>query len=308
MDWKVKGYIQRALDMTPGGALVNDLLQRLNGGRQNLGDHINVKVRADWLIHMDHLNELGFTLPGKTMLEIGTGWLPVMPLCFALAGISRCITVDLRRHMSVQAVLLTLRHLEPHLADIAKVSNQPLEQVNQRWRTWLALNDGQAVLDAAGIVYKAPGDATATGLAAGSVDLVFSNSVLEHVPEPVLHAMMTETQRILSPDGLTMHNVNCGDHYAYFDRSITQINYLQFPDKAWRKWNTNLQYQNRLRAVDFLTSARKAGLEIVLDTHKAKPELLTRIKGMQIADEFSRYPVEELCCTSIDFAARKARP
>ena len=157
MDWKVKGYIQRALDMTPGGALVNDLLQRLNGGRQNLGGHINVKVRADWLIHMGHLNELGFTLPGKTMLEIGTGWLPVMPLCFALAGISRCITVDLRRHMSVQAVLLTLRHLEPHLADIANVSNQPLEQVNQRWRTWLALNDGQAVLDAAGIVYKALG-------------------------------------------------------------------------------------------------------------------------------------------------------
>lgn len=307
MDWRVKGYIQRVLDVAPGGVAVNDLLQRLNGGRKNVGGHIGVKFRADWLVHMDHLNQLGFTLSGKTMMEIGTGWLPVMPLCFALAGMSRCYTVDLRRHLGMPAVMLTLQHLEPHLADIARVSAQTEAQVRERWSRWMALGEGGAVLKAAGIVYKAPGDATATGLPDGSVDLVFSNSVLEHVPPVVLDAMMTETHRILSAEGLAIHNVNCGDHYAYFDRSITQIHYLRYSDKDWRKWNTDLQYQNRLRAVDFLASARKAGLEIVLDTHKPRKELLARIQEMPIAEEFRRYPVEELCCTSIDFAARKAR-
>ena len=80
MDWRIKAYIQRALDATPGGVAVNDMLQRLNGGRSDIGGHIAGKVRGDWLVHMSHLNQLGFSCQGKRMVEIGTGWLPVMPL------------------------------------------------------------------------------------------------------------------------------------------------------------------------------------------------------------------------------------
>ncbi len=307
MDWRIKGVVQNVLTKVPGGMAANDWLQRLTGGRRHVAGHIDDKVRADWFVHMAHLNQLGFDMRGRQMLEIGTGWLPVMPLCFALAGMARCITVDLRRHLNPAAVPMTLQHLEPYLGDIAQLSQQEVGQVTTRWRNWLALNDGEAILKAAGIDYRAPADATDTGLPNSSVDLVFSNSVLEHVPPFVLDAMMTETQRILSSDGLALHNVNCGDHYAYFDRNITPIHYLRYSERAWSKWNTDLQYQNRLRAVDFLASARKAGLEIILDTHKARADLMSKIDSLPIASEFDRYSKEELCCTSIDFAARKKR-
>lgn len=305
MDWRIKAVIQGMLSLTPGGTAANDWLQRQTGGRKNIDGHIRAKVRNDWLVHMRHLDQLGIDLRGQHMVEVGTGWLPVMPLCFALAGVGRCYTMDLRRHLSPQAVLLTVQYLAPYLAEIAQASGQDEQAVRARWQAWSRLSDGEAVLKDAGVSYMAPADATACGLDAGSVDMVFSNSVLEHVPASVLDALMVETHRILKPGGLALHSVNCGDHYAYFDRQITPIHYLRFSERAWRKWNNDLQYQNRLRPVDFVESARKAGLDVILDTHKPRPELLAKLPSMPIDEAFRRYPAEQLCCTSIDFAARR---
>lgn len=303
--WKLKGVLQGAMARTPGGTRLNDLLQRMAGGRRQLDAHIDSKFRDDWLVHIRHLRQLGFPLESCTMLEIGSGWLPVMPLCFHLAGVGRCLTYDLHRHLGLDAVRLALGHLERHLQAIAEATERPVDLVRGRYERLIRL-DGAALLAAAGIEYHAPADATRTGLPAASVDLVFSNSVLEHVPPSVLQAMMQESARILTPGGLALHNVNCGDHYAYFDRTITQINYLRFSSAQWAAWNNDILYQNRLRAVDFLDAARACGLEIVLDTHKPRPALLQLIRdGFPVAPEFGRYPAQELACTSIDFAARK---
>ena len=73
------------------------------------------------------------------------------------------------------------------------------------------------IMQMARIEYRAPADATITGLADRSVALVFSNSVLEHVTHAVLGPMMREARRLLEHDGMLLHSVNCGDHYAYFD-------------------------------------------------------------------------------------------
>lgn len=166
--------------------------------------------------------------------------------------------------------------------------------------------DAAAMLERAGISYHAPGDATQTGLPDRSVDLVFSNSVLEHVPVSVLQAMMQEAQRILRPGGLALHNVNCGDHYAYFDRSITPIHYLRYTEAQWRWWNNNILYQNRLRAIDFIQASERAGLRVVLDTHHGRADLLQRLPQLPIATQFQHYAADELCCTSLDFAATPA--
>jgi len=123
--------------------------------------------------------------------------------------------------------------------------------------------------------------------------------------EIVTQFVLGETARVLEPGGLALHCVNCGDHYAYFDRSITAIHYLRYPETEWRKWNNDLLYQNRLRPEDFLASARRAGLEIALDLHRPRPELLARLPELPIAAEFLRYPAEQLCSTSVDFAARR---
>ncbi len=303
MDWRVKAIVQGVLSRAPGGMWVNSGLQALAGGRRDLAQHVDDKVVDDWLVHARHLRELNFELPGRTMLEVGTGWLPVMPLCFALAGVARCITIDLNRHLQLRHVPAVLARLGAHLDAMAQACGQSAAPLRERWQAWANIKDGAALLRAAGIEYQAPGDATASGLGAASVDLVFSNSVLEHVPAAVLAALMVETVRLLRPGGLALHNVNCGDHYAYFDRSITAVDYLRFSEREWRRWNNDLLYQNRLRAIDFTQAAQAAGLHIVMDHHRARADLLARLSEITVAEPFRHLPNEELCCTSIDFAA-----
>ncbi|MBI5070628.1 MAG: class I SAM-dependent methyltransferase [Deltaproteobacteria bacterium] len=307
MDWRLKGVAQGILSRVPGGVRVNDLLQRTLGERGNPTAHVDSKFREDWLVHVANLASLGFPLTNRHVLEVGTGWLPVMPLAFALAGVDRCTTVDLSRHLRPRGVTLALAHLERHLEEIARVSGRDRREVADRWQAWRREPDGEAVLRAARVDYRAPADATATGLPSASVDLVFSNSVLEHMPAAAIDALMRESARVLTADGLALHSVNCGDHYAYFDRSITPIHYLRFGERAWARWNNDLLYQNRLRPEDFLASARRAGLEILLDTHRPRPDLLARLPELPIAPEFRHYPPDQLCATSVDFAARRSR-
>jgi SAM-dependent methyltransferase len=302
VNWRVKAVVQGALARTPGGAKVNGMLQRTLGARRDLGKYVHTKVVEDWLVHMAHLRELGVRLGGRTLVEIGTGWLPVLPLCFSLAGLGRCRTLDLNRHLSPGVLPRTVLELRRHLPAIAQAAGEPGELVRRRYDRLVALPDGEELLRAAGVEYVAPGDATRTGLPDASVDLVLSNSVLEHVPTDALHGIMVETRRILKGDGVALHSVNCEDHYAHFDRSVSPIHYLRFSRSRWRLWNNAILYQNRLRPRDFLAAAQRAGLRVVLDRHRARPELLARLAELPIDESFRDYPPEELCCTSIDFA------
>ncbi len=136
------------------------------------------------------------------------------------------------------------------------------------------------------------------------MDVVFSNSVLEHVPTDAILRIMRETRRILRKGGLAIHSANCGDHYAYFDRSITPANYLTYPERQWSKWNNRLLYQNRLRPSDFIDLAEQSGLRIVLHKSKPNPQVLSVLPTLAIAPEFLRYPPEQLASTSIDFVAQ----
>jgi Methyltransferase domain len=308
MDWRVKGVLQGLLSKLPAGEVLNDGLQLLAGGRADQGRHIDMKFEGDWLVLMRVLSELKFDLHGQTVMEVGTGWLPVLPLCFALGGARRVHTFDLNRHLKRSAVPGVLRRLGSHLGALAQASGQSEADVRERHALLSAAGEGRdggtRILELAGIDYRAPADATRTGLADQSVSLVYSNSVLEHVGSTVLGPMMSETKRLLTPHGLALHSVNCGDHYAYFDRSITPLNYLRFTHSQWQRWNNKMLYQNRLRPSDFTAAAKSQGLSVVHQIQTERRELLARIPQDQIAPEFRHYDAQDLCSTSVTFAAR----
>jgi SAM-dependent methyltransferase len=304
MDWRIKGVIQKTLSVMPGGVTVNDWLQRTLGGLRNFPDTVASKIE-DWSLHMGHLRALEIALASKRVFEIGTGWLPVFPMCYALAGTGSCITVDLHRHMNQRLTLRLIRVLGQHLDQIATAVNAPIAEVRDRHAELSRASSVPDLLRRARVEYLAPGDATQTKLPDDSVDIVFSNSVLEHVTHDVLRAMMRESRRILQPGGLVMHSINCGDHYAYFDKRINFMNYLQFSEDAWQFWNNDLQYQNRLRPRHFIEATEDVGLIMRICKHKARPDLLAALPGMHIAPEFAGYPPEQLACKSIDIVAAK---
>jgi hypothetical protein len=305
MHWRIKGIVQKALSVTPGGNTVNDLLQVTLGDLRNFEANVDIKVRADWCVLASHMAELKRPLQNLDYLEVGTGWYPTLPICYFLAGARSCRTFDIGRHLRQRWTFRMLRRLKAHLPAIAESALLPPPQVDRAYEALESAASLDALLDRARISYHAPANAANTGLPDASVDVVFSNSVLEHVSPEVIAAVMKESRRVLRPDGLAVHSANCGDHYAYFDRRITAMNYLTYPERKWRFWDSSLLYQNRLRPQDFLAIAEHAGLNIVLAKSRARPELLDALRGMNVAPEFSQYPPEQLASTSIDFVCER---
>lgn len=72
--------------------------------------------------------------------------------------------------------------------------------------------------------------ATDTGLPDASVDMIFTNSVLEHLPD--LDAAMAEFARITKPGGYSMHGVDTRDHRWYGDPSLDSLEFLTNPSHA----------------------------------------------------------------------------
>lgn len=304
MNWWVKGLTQKVLSVLPGGVRVNDLLQRRYGGLRDFRRHVAGKV-DDWAILASHMKELGIALAGLRYMEIGTGWLPTLPICYALSGAREVVSFDLTRHLDARLTFAMVTLLESQLSTIAEAGGRPLVEVEAAYAELRGASTVGDLLRRAQIDYRAPANAAASRLPDGGVDVVFSNSVLEHVPPANIARMMRESRRVLRAGGLAIHSANCGDHYAYFDRNITAINYLTYPGRVWAFWDNWLLYQNRLRPVDFTRIAEEAGLEVVLQKTRPREDLLAALPRLRIAPEFRQYPPEELCCTSIDFVACK---
>lgn len=303
MNWRIKGVIQGLLSSIPAGQRLNDYFQVTLGGRRDLGSHARAKFEKDWLVTRALLAEMDVTVRGARLMEIGTGWLPVFPVCFSIAGAASCMTFDLSKHLKFDVLPALLREIDHYAGAVAAASSESESDVRARLALLLAGRTGPEILALAGITYIAPADAANTGLPDASVDIAFSNSVLEHVTAVDLDRLLREMHRVVRPGGVILHGVNCGDHYAYFDRSISQLNYLKFSSAEWRKWNNDLQYQNRLRPGDFIEASSRAGFRLVLRRSRPRPDLLTSLPEREISAEFRHYSRDDLCTTSLDFAA-----
>jgi hypothetical protein len=305
MNWRIKGVAQKLLSTLPGGVSLNDVLQRRAGGLRHFPREVASRVLDDWVVIASYMKELGVGLAGLSYVEIGTGWIPTLPVCYALAGARSVSTFDLTRHLNHRLTHRLLDELEPLLPSISEACGQSLSVAEKTLAELRASTTTEELFRRACIDYRAPANAAHTDLSDESVDVVFSNNVLEHVRRSDIVGIMHESHRILRKGGLAIHCVNPGDHYAYFDRSITRINYLAYTDRQWSFWNNRLLYQNRLRPVDFIRMTELAGFDIVLQRNEPEADLLSKLPLMKTASEFNCYAPEELCCTSIGFVARK---
>lgn len=153
----------------------------------------------------------------------------------------------------------------------------------------------------------------------GTVDFIYSNSVLEHVMDPpgVYEAMA----RYLRPGGLGYHSIDLRDHLHYFD----PLRFLTMTREEYAEINT----ENRLRASDHLRLAGEAGLEVEIlrlrvltleggvRSRDSEPpsrvveswgDIVPALDGATLASldsEFSSYSPSDLSVIGIDVSIRK---
>ena len=264
MNWKLKSTIQRACAKLPAGSeRIYYFLQRKFGAMRRPPDPLLNFLDLSRIL--SELRTAGFDLHDKRVMEVGTGRRLDMAIAFFLCGPGSVVTYDLHRYLKEELVLGSIRAMIADRVKIAEwfASLTSLGDLEGRIRSLEQASTLEQVCAAAGIEYHAPADAASNGLPDGSIDLQFSYTVLEHILEPVLKAILKEARRILKPDGLACHHIDLSDYFAPDDSSISRVNFLQFEEKDWQKYNDNqFAYQKRMRVPEYEQLYSRAGHDV----------------------------------------------
>jgi SAM-dependent methyltransferase len=283
----MKAAAQRVLSHVPMGRRVNGLW-----GKRALLTVLDSNVTGAGLTAISKLRQHGFDLRGTTALEIGTGWKPVVPYLFRIAGCRRVILSDVDRYLTPQFLRTTAEQLRGVTAQIAECLHTDASTVQDS----LPRDTGQdfsTLLHESGFDYRAPYDLRYTDVPDHSLDVVFSITVLEHIREPVLSAILREMHRLLKPSGVMVHLIDHSDHWHYFDRRLSRINFLKFGPGWWRVINSPIAYQNRLRSAECLRLIREARFRILEAEPLMDSELLTTAPS-SLHHRFQSYAPEDL--------------
>lgn len=278
MDWRIKAGLQTAFSLLPWGEKLNYFAQRLNG---------SYSIAAQMAAFTDHrwrIQQLAkrFPIAGKTVMEIGTGWNGIGILTFALEGAAEIHSFDHVAHLRFDV-------MKQILALVAQRDPVP--------PAMLAARNLADLLKAANAHYHAPADAAETGLPAKSIDLIYSSSVLEHIPGADLERITAESARILR--GRAHHHIALHDHLAGVDSRVTGVSFLAHPAWKWRLINNRISYHNRLRSKHFVELFHRHGGRIVHREERIPPGDLAAVKRMHVRIH-ADLPAEELAKSHLD--------
>ncbi len=307
MDWRYKAIVMELCARLPFvGTNLYRYSQKLFGRLKAdplLGISAQKKMADRILAQNNHI-------VGKTLLEIGTGHAPIVPIVFFLSGAESIITIDLNRRLDIDITRTSLKWmlenrnmLAEMYAEIVKPSlwNERFHIIEQFW------SDPDLFLSKANIQYLAPANAAKTKLSEKSIDYIFSISVLEHIPEEIICKIGIESKRILRDDGLIIHLIDLSDHFQHQDHSITKINFLRFSKKEWMQIaNNEFAYCNRMRKSDYLAMFEKLRLDAVKIESELDNESIEALrKSFPLHKEFTHYDSEDLCTSLLYITLKK---
>jgi hypothetical protein len=217
----------------------------------------------------------GLSLQDATVVEIGTGWLPIVPLIMLMAGAARVITVDQVRLMDSNTLLQAKEFIRLNLDAMLERKGFPNDLFDVA-----RLKNAEQFID-----YRAPFNFNV--LPSDSADVIVSRTVLEHISEPGLETIFANSRRILRKGGLMCHLIDMSDHFEHTDKSISRLNFMRFEQPAWDRLTRDPQfYQNRLRRFEFIDMIRHSGFEILSCTGEPNQKALEDLKTTPV---FSRY-------------------
>lgn len=263
-DWRLKTAVHGVISVLPRSQDLNYLLQRRVTGSVELTP---VKTAARLAVVTQryvgaYQAHCGTTLDGAHVVELGTGWHPIVPIALFLHGADRVTTFDIDPLLRDREVDATITAVLAAVADDGGTTPRPDRL--ERLREVAERSLGVAALRELGIT-AVVADARQSGLDDQSVDLVVSNNVMEHVGRALIGGLYDEFARITRTGGLLSQRIDMRDHFARVDRSIGPYNYLRYSERQWRWLGSRLEHQNRLRYPEHLRLLANHGWTLVAD-------------------------------------------
>ena len=310
MNWKLKAAAQKICAALPSHReTVYYALQCTFGNIQSKPDPVWMLSECARLVSL--LNEAGVSAEGARVLEVGTGRRLDMPIGFYLAGASSIVTFDLHRYLKSALVMRALEAVREQRASVRGYF-APLTDgagLDRRLDALSSVSKFSDLLKLANIEYRAPGDASATGLPDGSIDIHTSYTVFEHIPAPILRAILSEANRVLAPNGVALHHIDPSDHFSHEDACISPINFLQFSEAQWERYAGNqFAYHNRLRASGFAEIYEQCGHRILQWIPRVDERCRKLLdEGFPLDPGFQGIPPDSMCATVLHVLSRPQR-
>jgi SAM-dependent methyltransferase len=309
LNWKFKSALQRACAALPvKQEAAYYFLQRSFGRPLRYSPLPNMKEAGGIVAQ---LAACGLSVRGARVMETGTGRRVDMPLAFYLCGARSVCTYDLHRYLKPELVQYSVAELLRQREQVKAIFQNVADggEIDARLDALAAARDVSEIFEIARIDYRAPADASRTGLLDGSIDLHFSYTVMEHIPAEVLAAILGEANRVLAPGGLACHHIDLSDHFSHDDHSISAINFLQFGESQWERYAGNrFAYHNRRRYPDYMDIYKACEHQIVECVRWADEGGMRELRGgFALAPEFQRMSPEVVCTVGLRVVSRPKR-
>ena len=300
MRWQTKSKIQRTLAVMPVGRESLYYLLQKTGGRLREKPDPRENFRECVKV-VDRIHKLGARVANARIMEVGTGWALDMPIALYLSGAASIQTFDLHpylRRERIEQTVSSIREKKEQIREIFAAVTEPRE-LGRRLDNLCQTRTTAELMSVANIKYLAPADATDTGLPAESIDIQFSYTVFEHIPENVIAGILREASRILAKTGFCFHHIDPSDHFSHDDKSISAVNFLRYSDQEWERHAGNqFAYHNRLRARDFKRIFEESGHKLLdFDAYRDKRSLEELQAGFPLHEKYQGIEFEALCET-----------
>lgn len=278
--WWIKLSAKLVLSRLPLGYAV---WQRLGLFRHGCMDTSEYAIE----VFHSHVEKTGSTnrLRGKTILELGPGDSIASAIIAAAHG-AHAILVDTGRFVRAD--------IAPYL-ELGRA-------LNARHLTAPVLSgcqDIDEILARCAARYMTKGVDSLRQIEGGTVDLIFSQAVLEHVRKREFVEAMRECRRVLRPGGICSHQVDLRDHLG------GALNNLRFRERTWESefFATSGFYTNRISYSEMQHLFRQAGF--VVDIIGVRRWAALPTPRSRLAKEFKDVPDEELCVSGFDVLLRQ---
>jgi hypothetical protein len=216
----------------------------------------------------------GRGIVGARVLEIGSGWFPLIPVLLCQDGASEVVMTDVTPHFDPITFQAALAFMRQHYSASEAVGRvQRFEDLPLRY---LAPFDPQTLAD-------------------GSIDLVVSRTVLEHIPPGIIVDLLRALKPKLAPGGRMVHLVDHSDHLQHIDRSLSPVQFLGWSERRHSlvNWLTG-EGENRLRHHEYPPLFRSAGFKVLAEEGEVHAAALASLATVGLVPPWDRMQPEQL--------------
>jgi SAM-dependent methyltransferase len=312
MNWKIKAFVQNCIANLPE-VLSREMYFQMQRHFGRLKKRVNPwkHFSAHNAKMLQKIMQYGNGIKGKIFLEIGSGKAPLLPVALWLCGAQKIITMDLEPYIRNELIKDMLFFCKNQKSEIESIFGELLDK--ERFNLLLDYNEKNKIykkdiFELCQIEYVAPGDATKINLPENSIHYHVSHTVYEHMPLTVLHDILKEGNRVLEKDGLFINFIDYSDHFSHTDKNISRINFLQYSDKEWKKYDGNQHMNvNRARHDEFVELFKTVGHDFLEIESYSDEEVEKMLKNNKITLDvkFKNKSPEILSITGSWFVTKK---